>query len=555
MRGLAAGFPEWLAALEDLTVVPRERKARALEQRAEERAAELYAEWQESGLVARNARGKVLDTPAFSRVQVRRETDRETSFDPKHIGQWWLSRAEGERSRFERVHNCLTQTSYLQLTCRHCGEQTTIDAGCGSTWFCHRCRKKNAAKFREKFVRRAAGLMTAARRAGLMSKNFGRHLLSRKRSEWLARVVRQPNGKPVRDPLRFAQRFVTVTGPHWGTVEQRVSIMKLAMPRFADALRAELLVLYPELANYSGITHAKRTRIEPIYRREWNERLRKFEPVIVREECEVPENPRSRYRSEQSLLDCVEYSEQFEWTPGDDGQGHAHWHTWFFSPYLPRELVERVWRASWLRSVEDVAGYCPLELAKHWHGAPLVVDVRAVYRKGDSEANDGEFCDDATAAATELIKYMLKDFELSEDKATRAAPEVFARLYVHASGRRMRQSSAGFGRWALPRVKICETCWHESEVGHWARVEVRHTLQDEALHFVGGIVPPAATGPPDGALTREQQLREAYDARKSAEFGRSFDRRIVERQMRDVLGVDDSQHGAPEERQQSLFRP
>lgn len=559
MRGLAAGFPEWLAALEELTALPRERRARELERRAAEVAAERYEEWKTSGLVARNSRGRAVGSPAFSRTAVGDESGRETTFDARHIGQWWLSRAEGERARFERVANCLEETSYVQLTCRHCGEKTQIETGCGSSWFCHRCRKKNADKFRMKFVRRASGLINAARRAGLMDPYFGNHLLTRKRREWLERVL-PPNpktGKPIKAPLRFAQRFVTVTAPHFGTVEERIQIMKLAMPRFCDRLRAEFLQLYPELAEYSGITHEPRTRIEPVLRREWDEETGSMRRVVVREEIAQPE-PKN-FSPAQALIDCVEYSQQFEWTPGDDGQGHPHWHTWLFSPYLPHAMAERVWRQAWTQTVGDVLGYCPLELADYWRGtARLVVDVQGVYRRDDKGAysrdekgNLLDAGDDAMSAAHELVKYMLKDFELYEDKAQRAAPDVFARVYVKASGKRMRQSSAGFGRWALKQAKICPTCWHESDVGHWARIEVKHTIQDEALSFSGGIVPPLPTGPPRGPPTREQELREAYDARKEAEFGRSFDHRILRKRMADIL---DQKEQPAEPAQQRLFR-
>src|SRR5688572_5485499 len=251
MRGLQAGRAHWLAELEDLTVLSREQRARALEQRAAELAKERQAEWlgsafetldargraTDAGRVARNDRGRAVGSPAFER-----HVCAETECAPAPASRWHLSRAEGERTRFERVANCLTQTSYVHLSCRHCGDQTVIDAGCGSSWFCHRCRRRNADRFRDKFVRRAGGLINAARRAGMMHKYFGKHLLTRERRDYLkANLINPKTGKPITSPLRFAQRFMTVTAPHLGTVEQRVDIMKLAMPRFAELLRAALL--------------------------------------------------------------------------------------------------------------------------------------------------------------------------------------------------------------------------------------------------------------------------------------------------------------------------
>jgi len=33
----------------------------------------------------------------------------------------------------------------------------------------------------------------------------------------------------------------------------------------------------------------------------------------------------------------------FEWTPGDDRQGHPHAHLWTFAPFISKELIRKLW--------------------------------------------------------------------------------------------------------------------------------------------------------------------------------------------------------------------
>ncbi len=116
----------------------------------------------------------------------------------------------------------------------------------------------------------------------------------------------------------------------------------------------------------------------------------------------------------------------FEWTPGDDGRGHPHFHVWLFSPYLPHEELRSTWFAA-LRA----AGLMTTQ--------PPIVDVRAVT--------------DGAGAAAEVIKYLTKDVVANGDLV---APLAFAEVYKALDGTRATQASRGFMARAHREPQRCE---------------------------------------------------------------------------------------------------
>ena len=122
----------------------------------------------------------------------------------------------------------------------------------------------------------------------------------------------------------------------------------------------------------------------------------------------------------------VEWFRVFEWTSGDDGQGHPHFHVWMFSPSIDVELVRDWW------SKALAADGCGAR-------ARVIVDIEAVT--------------DPSSAARELIKYMLKDITANGEKID---PAVFACVYQALAGRRMRQASKGFIGLAKGIAPCCE---------------------------------------------------------------------------------------------------
>jgi hypothetical protein len=112
----------------------------------------------------------------------------------------------------------------------------------------------------------------------------------------------------------------------------------------------------------------------------------------------------------------VAWVRNFEWTPGQDGVGHPHFHIWLLCPFINEEVLRHFWRCA-LRTAgysKESTRWCILKINQVW-------------------TPDG--------AARELIKYMTKD--ILPDRS-QVAPDAFARLYETLDGRRLMQSSAGF---------------------------------------------------------------------------------------------------------------
>jgi hypothetical protein len=114
--------------------------------------------------------------------------------------------------------------------------------------------------------------------------------------------------------------------------------------------------------------------------------------------------------------DAVAWQRSFEWTPGNDENGHPHFHVWMLCPYIEERRVRHLWKCA-LRT----AGYSKAS-TRH-----VIIDVKKV------RSPDG--------AGRELLKYMTKD--MLPDRS-QVAPDVFARVYEALDGKRLVQSSSRF---------------------------------------------------------------------------------------------------------------
>jgi len=501
---------QWLADLKQCTALVREQKARELEARSRAVGLEKRRAWREAKNVWREERTdrtvdrgdrvhragleqgealRVFNDPRARGGKGDSYVDREwegladleerLAGAPELGSRWHLSRAEGKRELFERVNRCGDADAHqITLVCRSCKTPIEIEVGCNSHWFCPSCRARTANKFRADFERKRLGLVTAATRAGLTRRR-------QKKSE------------------RWGERLLTLTLPHDGDAGDRVRVLRATWSRFWRTLRE---VLRPELQKRSGITltevprgmseraiaqrqkraqesfdaytlkRLRSTRIGPL---EWKKRIEFFK---AKPADRVPY--KSDLDIELSLWDMLSYLHVFEWTPGADGLGHPHMHVWLFSRYIEQALLERLWREAYAH----VTGL-PLESI-----GKLVVDIRQA--KPD--------------VAHELVKYMTKDWEISDTGAKRAAPEVFAQVYAELADKRIRQSSAGFSNWALPKVVACPCCNFESQRGHWARVDIVHALEGETI---APTIAPADTTPAPLTAARDTQPdRELHEA-------------------------------------------
>ncbi len=465
---------EWLAQVEQCTALVREQKARELEARSRAVGLERRREWREERNVWRDRRtGRTSDNGnrasrpelvATDRARIFNdpraragsenasyvarawdpelaETDERIGGAPPLESRWHTSRAEGKRELFDRVSRCGSGDGHrITLVCRGCKASMPIEVGCNSHWFCAACRARTANKFRADFETKRLGLVSAATRAGLTRR-------------------RQPKEN------RWGERLLTVTLPHVGTAAERVRVLKATWTRFWRTLRdAER----PTLQSRSGITIADIPRgmsERAIQQREAQAQdrfdnynklrrtSRKIGPLQWKKQIEFfPADSGLGWQSlnvELSLWDMFSYLHVFEWTPGDDGQGHPHMHVWIFSRYLDRDKLQDLWE----RAYAHVTGEPVRRLA-----------LVHIEKAGDDVAH-------------ELVKYLTKDWEISSSGAKRAAPEVFASIYAELDGKRLRQSSSGLSMWAVAKVVACPCCGFERERGHWARVDIDHKLE------------------------------------------------------------------------------
>jgi hypothetical protein len=264
---------------------------------------------------------------------------------------------------------------------------------------------------------------------------------------------------------RFGARFITLTLPHVGQPRERIQTLMKCWPRFWRLLSDKLR---PKLKK-----HAARGVV-------------------------IPEGKEGELVG-ATLWDLVHYLWVIEWTPGSDGDGHPHLHVWLFSPFIDQAELERLWR----RAYEDVT-------AKQVER--LIVDVR-------SASNDSD------AAALELCKYLVKDWEVDAGGSKQVRPEVFAQAYAELDGRRLRQTSAGFGDFKLRIEKACPCCGHTAERGHWARVELDHARAEELrvarVHGATGPPRPPPVGESDADLSTEEWMQRRAAERSHEVFLRS----------------------------------
>jgi rubrerythrin len=275
---------EWLEQLESLTTHVREQAARRLESRGRTLALERRRLWRQSGLVAREEK-----------------TGRAASGPPKIVG-WHASRAQGKRELFDRVDRCGTDdATRLTLVCRGCGDNTKIEVGCSSHWFCPSCRARTAQRFRTEFENKRLGLTTAAARAGLTRR-------AQRKSE------------------RWGARLLTLTLPHEGQARERIQVLQATWARFwrtlTDALR-------PKLQDPCGIT------------------LEDLPGGLSKRAFETTEAFLERTSKPLTFADLLSYVKVLEWTPGDDQLGHPHLHVWLFSRYLEQAWLQELWEQAY----------------------------------------------------------------------------------------------------------------------------------------------------------------------------------------------------------------
>jgi hypothetical protein len=171
------------------------------------------------------------------------------------------------------------------------------------------------------------------------------------------------------------------------------------------------------------------------------------------------------HRLDKELLSQVAFMRVTETTAGRKGDGHAHYHVYLHSPYIPHELIRHLWGkalrqlgyATPMRAIEKVLAEARSEFAAvqlrrvlaSRRGAKQlleevewpVIDIEEAY--GDIER--------------ELVKYLVKDAELEEGAMKLISPALGALVYEGLEGLRTIATSRHFFENELTAC-ACDQC-------------------------------------------------------------------------------------------------
>jgi len=277
-----AGPPGESDTLARLTAEHRAR--RAAEHEAEAEAARAAARRAEATPEPLTHERKVVKYRRNTRTGIKRRTMtrvREPAAEAlRRRERWHASRARGQRELFATVEHC--SEGRVSVLCQECVGETVRPACCSQVKLCAQCWKQRAEKFRADWARANAYVCDELARLG-----FFKH--------------------GVRKGGRLGQKHVVLTMPH-------VLVHDAAgrVDRGATALR----------------------RVE-IMHGAW-EHFRRWLGRQLEEEVPGPRRRvggRLEKRRRRRIIG-TSYSRGFEWTPGEDGMGHPHFHLWVLSPFL-----------------------------------------------------------------------------------------------------------------------------------------------------------------------------------------------------------------------------
>lgn len=369
----------------------------------------------------------------------RHEGDAEVMRAAERRGEWHARRARGQIERFRRVRGCGERS--LVVTCGRCGDRgEPIAESCGVRRLCPRCSGRFAIRSRARFGHARARLAEAARAEG-------------KDYKW-------------RHGGRWGEKMLTLTLPHF---ERDPAPM--LFPGSAHCSR---------WAAYPTTTEA---RVAAAFEA-WRLFSRKLQAW-------------ARSHKHHGIA----WLRSFEWTPGDDGLGHPHFHVWLFAPFLPRRAEHRCsscgqrgcapvdrWWAEALREVGvPVQGAGADVRVKLQTFEPLSRDVVAeVLKGGVRQALAASRLGVAGYGPTDAVDYAAGWSMTVESEGCPA--HVVAALYRALEGRRLNQASRGFFEADAPAQ--CECCGSSG----WFHVELVSPLANEHDAFVAERL--AIRGPP-----------------------------------------------------------
>lgn len=311
------------------------------------------------------------------------------------ISRWHASRARGRARKFEVMRHCNEAPDFLRIECRVCGAEHHHPIGCNHRE-CPRCRFDQASRVKR--------VVTNGRRA------------------LRAATIAKKRDRTIREKL------LTLTAPHYGA----------GWVREAKATNADTIKL-----------GATRRRIEAIHSA-WVT----FGPWL--RDYMLSKLPQTKKgKPQKGLVPLCHFFRVFEWTEGEDEQGHPHFHIYIHGPFLSHVAIREAWERA-------------LEIATGEASAGVIVDIRKVTDGGNVRDAQGK----KHNVVDELVKYMVKDLSTA-NRGRFIDPVSLAAILVQMEGRRRRQTSAGFGEWAeMVRERIEEKECHECETT--GGLEARH---------------------------------------------------------------------------------
>jgi hypothetical protein len=394
----------------------------------------------------------------FADDEARSNALREEMWAATRRAKWHEGRDRGQQKRFDTYRSCGERI--VVPNCSMCGRDgKPIPEGCGVSRLCERCSLYKGKARRARFGRgRGRALLLAARKG-------------------LTRKVRT-NG-------RFSEKMLTLTVPHVTRAEctgpaftksrddvsVRVAAAYLAWPIFLRKVNYHLSgdreenaakVLRKEAAKLGDGHLDPATGIRRPLTRAGERRLKRA--------------ARLERKAGQRRLDrpYTAYHRAFEWTAGDDGFGHPHFHVYFWSTFLPGERLHAWWATS-LRKVGLTIGTtrCTKTTKTMRDGQivdAVVVELRML--RGFNHAAVFELMKGGKRSALELSRL---DFEHGTSTyapvgmsgavfmrgpgvdamiyaegwtigglGEMCSPEIRAMLYMALEGRRLSQASRGF---------------------------------------------------------------------------------------------------------------
>lgn len=318
----------------------------------------------------------------------------------RNRAKWHRDRARGQRERFHNHAKCSMGVGVVR--CESCGHEHGIQVGCGVSRLCVACRDRRAQQ-------RRAQLWRAREQAIARCKAKGRMLAKRRGGPW-------------------GEWHLVLTMP-----DQRIGAP-------ADRIHT----LFAAWRTFSRL-----------WQRYQSGRTVPGAAELPRRPGSLDDKPRQRTRTARGFSGTggAYWSRCFEWTPGADGRGHPHFHTWILGPRVGRDLVRSWWALALQALGVPVRDTDPLV---HLSRAVVELVVHEVHKGNRTIKNERIR---ATDKAGHVLGYVEGWAVAERDPKSgyTATAKVQADVYMALESRRHVQTSRGLMKLGAQLAR-CPTC-------------------------------------------------------------------------------------------------